>query len=364
MKKISAFCLLLLLLGGCSWQKPKADIKSDIKIGAILSLTGDAAGYGEFARKAINLAAEEINSSGGVKGRNLKIIFEDDSTDSKNAVTAFRKLVDVDKVDGIIGGMWDFTAQPLLPLALDSNITFITPTNFRIDGSFEMNKNTFTMMPDFDKVLSLSESYITKENVKKLGVVRFASDFGQQITKTLKSIMEKQGGEIFDETYNDIGGNDFRTTILKLKDKGVDTVFLDMLDTDLISFLTRSKELNFTPKVISHPIALDLLNNDRVSNELINGITLINWEVQLKQFADNFRARYGIEPAKSADRSYDAVYVLATAIASDNDISTYIERNQFETIDGAFNFTANHTVENIPVKIQVIQDKKLVEYKN
>jgi branched-chain amino acid transport system substrate-binding protein len=340
--------------------------KEKIKIGAILSLTGYAAGYGDYAKKAIELAASEINKNGGINGRKVEVIFEDDHTQAQDAVSAFLKLVNVDKVDGIIGSLWDFTTQPLIPLAKDYKITLITPTNFRIKGSFETNEYSFTMLPSFEKVLKVVEICLKKEGVKKLGVVRFASSFGEEIKNVLSEIMKNYNGtEVIDESYNEIGNNDFRTTILKLKEKRVDAVFIDMVDKDMENFLKRAKELDFRAKIITHVAILDLISNPNIDKNLLEGIVFVNWEVQPEAFSKKFEEFYKIKPAKSADRSYDALYVLFDAISNSKDsVNKYIEKNKFTTVNGTIVFNENHEVENLPVSLQLIKDGKIVDYNN
>ncbi len=347
-------------------EQNKPILNEPIKIGAVLSLSGYAAGYGEYAQKAINLAVKEINDSGGMNNRKVEMVFEDDKTDAKDSVSAFQKLVSVDNVDGVIGGLFDFTAQPLMPLADQNDITFISPINFRIEGSFEPGANTFVMMPEFKKVIEPLRVYIEDQNIKILGTVRFASPMGDEISRILFGIMKERGQkEAIDEKYNEIGGNDFRTTILKLKSKNVDGVFMDMIDSDMNTFLRRAKEAGLNAKMITHPIALDMVNNPQVDRSLIDNLFFVNWEAQPEGFSKRFEKEYGILPAKSADRNYDGLYVLATAIANSSDkhgVNEYIENNTFKTINGEIKFTNQHLVENLPIKLQIIKDGKILDY--
>lgn len=361
---IGIIIIVLVIWGGYSLINTKEPNSSNpIKIGAVLSLTGYASSYGEYSQKAIELAVDEINSIGGIDGRKITVIFEDDKTDAKTAVSAFKKLVNIDKVDGVIGSLWDFTTQPLLPLTLEDDVVLITPTNFMIEDSFELNENSFAMMPSFNKVINSIDDYINNQNINKLATVRFASAFGQEITDTLAVIMKEKGQvDIIDEKYSNIGGNDFRTTILKLKQQNVDAVFLDMFDSDMVNFLQRAKELSFDAKIITYVAVLDLLANPGISRELINDIVFINWEVQPKEFSDKFMSKFGIEPKKSADRSYDAVYVLAEAIAKSTDVSKYIENNSFKTINGNIVFTDEHIIATLPVEINLIKDGEITKY--
>ncbi|NDE68437.1 hypothetical protein EB052_02415, partial [bacterium] len=99
-----------------------------IKIGAVLSLTGAAASFGEMSKYGMDLAASEINSAGGVGGRPVEIVYGDDQTDPKAAVGMYKKLTSIDHVDAIIGSNFDFVTQPIFALASSSDTAVISPS--------------------------------------------------------------------------------------------------------------------------------------------------------------------------------------------------------------------------------------------
>ena len=170
--------------------------------------------------------------------------------------------------------------------------------------------------------------------------------------------------EVIDEKYANLGGNDFSTTVAKLKQAGVDTVFLDMLDSDINNFLLRSKQQGFTPKVISHTLAKDALANPNIETSLFGGVIVLDWEVSGPEFNQRFQEKYGVLPEKSASKSYDAVYVLAEAIANSKDrasVNKYLESHTFTTINGEIKFTPEHAVENTDVEIRYIKDGQLLK---
>lgn len=359
MKKITiALVVIALLVVGIS-VGGNTDSKGSIKIGAVISLTGFAAPWGEYAKNGMELAVKQINDTGGIQGKKVELIIEDDHTEGKDAVSAYNKLVSLNKVQGVIGGVFDFTAQPLIPLAQSNNLAFISGSNFRIKGGFDLNDQSFVMLTDFSKVIRELKSYIQKENIKKLAVVHFKSTFGNEIAKTLDVVMKEAGQTgIVNEEYGQIGDNNFRTTISKLKAQNVEAVFLDMVGNDPINFLVQSKQLGFNPKIISYNGITDSFA-ERADKSLLEGVVILNWEVSSPEFITLYKAAYGIAPTKSADKYFDAVYVLAHSIAHSADnarVASYISKNTFTTPNGSLQFTADHVVENIPVKIQVIKN--------
>ncbi|MDB5259689.1 MAG: Extracellular ligand-binding receptor [Candidatus Taylorbacteria bacterium] len=370
---ISAIVLAALIAGAViALNKPSvspADSGSNasanpIVIGAVISLTGPAASFGEYAKNGMDLAASEINAAGGIDGRQVRIIYEDDQTNPKSAVSAFTKLTSIDNANAVIGGLWDFVAQPMLPLALNSKTTLITPTQFRIEGGFEFNANSFSMLTDFSKVIRGVTSYLKRDDVQKIAVVHFKSTFGTEIAKTIAQVTKEIGkGVIIDEAYTAFDTNDFKTTIAKLKQQHVDTVFLDMVDKDTVNFLMRSKELGFTSKMITYAGSYDGFTADNRS--LLEGITVLNWEASTPAFIARYHARFNADSAKSANRSYDAVYVLAEAIAktgNNADVSSYIESHAFSTANGPITFLPTHQVSTTPVELDTYKNGALIPF--
>ena len=318
------------------YQTPYADSPS-IKIGAAISLTGFASDYGDMAQKAMNLAVEEINAGGS----KVELIVDDDQTDPTAAVSAYRKLVDVDHVDAVIGSIFDFTTQPLLPLALKDKKILVVPAQPTIEGSFEMNAQTFSMMPPFEKIIETLAPNI----VGTPGILRYQSDFGKEIERVLTSIAQDKGLPLLSvQSYEKIGAGDFRTQILKLKQDKVDVLFLDMLTPDVVVFKKQAAELGYTPQVISYSlydaIALDE-NKTRYENDL-----WLDWQDTVSiEFKAKFEDRYGVTPRRGAEASYRAVYVLVDALETADPMKAL-----------AAKFTADHSASNAIVTVYKFAD--------
>lgn len=374
MKKITTGIVIVVLFiaGICINNNRKASISSEpIKIGSVISLTGFAAPWGEYAKNGMELAVKKINDEGGINGRKVVLTIEDDHTDGKDAVTAFNKLTSLNHVQGVVGGVFDFTAQPLIPLALSSKTTFIAPAVFRIEKGLDLNSQSFVLLTDFNKVIRELKTYIQKENIKKLAVVHFQSTFGNEIANTLDSVMKDNGqGGIVNEQYAKIGDNNFRTTIAKLKAQNVEAVFMDMVGNDPVNFLVQSKQLGFTPKFISYNGVTDSFVNEK-DKSLLENVTILNWEVSSPEFIKLYSDTYKAEPAKSANKYFDAIYVMAQGIANSknsdgsqntSDVASYIEKTTFTTPNSVIKFTKDHAVENTPVEIDVIKGGVMMKY--
>ncbi|MEN9524167.1 MAG: leucine-, isoleucine, valine-, threonine-, and alanine-binding protein BraC [Candidatus Parcubacteria bacterium] len=349
--------ILVVVFAGKSDSSPQT-----IKIGSILSETGVAASFGEMSHKGIELAAKELNES-GVNGQKVQIVYEDDQTDPKTAAGLYHKLTGVDHVDAIIGSNFDFVTQPLFSLAKDGDTIVISPSNPRIPGSFDTNKNSFVMMTEFSDIIRVFKTYLSTTTYKQLGIVRFESSFAEQIEKTLNDIQIELGKKpLISETYKQIGNNDFRTQILKLKQSGVDLVFLDMIAIDPYTFVTQAKQLGYNPKIITHVGLQDALSVPDVDPKVFNGVVSVNWNVSTDDFIKRFNDAYGIKPDKSANRAYDAVYILVDALTmikkDKSKLVSTLETVNFTTPNGSFAFNKNHSAVTTQVRLDIVKDGK------
>jgi branched-chain amino acid transport system substrate-binding protein len=337
-----------------------------IKIAAIISETGVAAAFGEMAHKGIALAQKEINAKGGVNGRVVEIVWENDQTDPKVSSGLFQKVTGIDKVDAIIGSNFDFVTQPLFSLAKTNGVVVVSPSNPRIPGAFDTNEYSFVMMTEFSDIIRKFDEYLKQEQYTQLGILRFESSFAEEIQKTLNAMEIERGHKpVIAETYKQIGNNDYKTQILKLKQANVDMVFLDMIGPDPITFVRQAKTLNYAPKVISHIGLQDALSMLDIDPEIFDGTVLINWNYSPDAFVQKFEAEYGMKPDKSADRAYDSVYVLADAISRSKDsaeLRSVLESRTFSTPNGNFKFNQNHAAQSTEVLIQKVEGGKLVEW--
>lgn len=353
----------IAVIHGANTRQAGQSNTAPIRIGILNSLTGVASPWGEFAKKGVELAAKQINANGGMNGRQVELVMEDDHTDAKTAVTAYNKLVSIDRVDGVVGGVFDFSATSVLPLALSNQIAFISPQNFRMPGGLETNAQSFVMMTDFSTVLQQLKAYVAASGAKKLATVHFTSAWGNEVARNMELISKELGhGPAINESYAELGNNDFKTVIAKLKSAGVDAVFLDMFGNDTANFLARAKQQGFTPQIMTYNGAIDGVEN---KDGILNGIIVLNWEIAGPQFQTMFKNEYGIVPQKSAEKWFDAVYAMANGIANSTStagVAPYIASHSVITPNTTVSFTANHTAANIPVEIDIVKNGVLVPW--
>lgn len=347
--------IILAIIGVIIWGiskkqgKEEAVTKEPIKIGAILSLTGDASQLGEYAKNGIESAVKSINDAGGIEGRNIEVSFEDGAN---NSTSTAEKLIRNNGIQGIIGGTSYVTAKNLVSASSTKDITTIYPVNFRISGQFELNNNSFTLLPDLKEAMGELKEYISDKGIKRLAVVHSDSILGKGIASSLDSIMKDNGQKgIVEKEYSNIESGNIKTIVSSLKAQKVDAVFIDMSPANALSFVQEAKKAGLKALFISYNNILGAFANKEDKN-LIEGAVVMKWDFDGYDF---IKGKYG-----------DAVYVLAqgiTGASNASDTASYISQTTFTAPSGTIKFTPNHALESKPISISIIKDGQVTPYK-
>lgn len=223
--------LSLFLIAACAPQQPvqgeeKKELVGTYKIGVMYPLSGDAAAYGIPIQRTTKIAADEINAKGGVNGRKIELIYEDSKCNPKDGNGAAQKLVNIDKVKVIIGGVCSGETLGASPITETNKVILISPSATSPDitkaGDF-----VFRVAPSDAFAGVVASNYAFKDlKAKKAGIISETTDYAQGLRRVFKENFAKLGGEIVaDETYNP-ENTDFRTQVAKVKVANPDVVYL------------------------------------------------------------------------------------------------------------------------------------------
>ena len=163
----------------------EAEKPRPIKIGAVLGLTGPATVWANSVRDGIALAAEEASKD--TTRPQVQLIIEDSKTDPKSSVLAYKKLVDVDNVDVVIGDVWDFITAPLVPLADQGKKLLISPTV--VDASVEARSPYFFTLGGQIKLArkAIDQFFETHPEVHTAGIIYWNDPWGRTYLEEWKS---------------------------------------------------------------------------------------------------------------------------------------------------------------------------------
>lgn len=230
-KTVLWLVVLVLLVGGFILYGSKKDggeeaaPKEPIKIGVMGPFTGDAAIYGEPLRNVYFLAAEEINAGGGINGSNIEFIVEDSKCNGKDATNAVQKLINVDKVQVILGGFCSSESIAAVPVAEAAKVALFSPGSSSPDLT-GISPYFFRNYPsDASQGKILAEVAYSK-GWRTVAMLQEQTDYALGVYKTFSATFEGLGGKLVKEETPS-SNIDFRSQLTKLKAANPDALFID-----------------------------------------------------------------------------------------------------------------------------------------
>ena len=332
-----------------------------IKIGAIFSITGPASFLGEPERNTVKLLEEQINAAGGINGKKIEVITEDDQGDETKALLAANKLIKNEKVVAIIGPSRSGTTLaiiqavekekvPLLSCAAAEEI--VTP----------VKKWVFkTPQKDSDCVVRIFE-HLKSKNITKIAIITATEGFGKAGRDQLQKIAPKMGITIAgDETYGP-ADTDMTAQLTRIKGTGAEAVINWSIVPGQSIVPKNMKQLGMTiPLYQSHGFGnIKYVQSAGESAEGIifpAGALLVVDElpdsnprkVLLKKYKTDYEAKFNQPVSTFGGHAYDALTIIAEAIKHGGATRTKIRESienikNFPGTAGLFNYSADdHT---------------------
>ncbi|MBQ6056757.1 MAG: ABC transporter substrate-binding protein [Treponema sp.] len=325
-----------LLVLGCSGKSEDV-----IKVGSIGPLSGPVAVYGVECKNGIELAVEEINAAGGVNGKMLKIVAEDDEGNPEKSVSAYKKLTTKDGIKLVIGSLTSGCTQAITQLAQAQKVLQIAPaaTAPAITDAGNFIFRTCFIDP-FQGTVGGKFSYETLGSRKAAVLYDIGNDYSVGLTDNFVATFEALGGKIVAKESYATGDKDFNAQLTKIKNANPDVVYLpDYYGTvALIAKQLRAQGIN-TPIVGAD--GWDGMNNDNAGDEVLNGFYSNHYatdstEGAVQKFVEAFQAKYNKVPNAFAALGYDSVYMLKDAIAAAGSADSEAVRDALEKTDGDY----------------------------
>ncbi len=293
-----------------------AQSREPVKIGVIIGLTGSAAVAGNDSYKAIQLAAEEVNQAGGVLGRPITLIAEDDEGRPKSGVEAANKLADVDNVAACIGAYQSSIALPVGRLLNDKGVVWVTDAT---------TNDLKTVGPYCFDTAGIAEQAVAlvdfvksdKPDAKKLTGIFENNPIGQDRQKVSEKRAKELGLEWLPALLYTPGAADFRTELQGVVGLNADAILTDIYDNDAPIIQRQLVELgmgDFSKVYSYNPGAYGTLEPNLT--EGIKGLNYITGGIRAAAFNKKFQEKYGhiYTDAWGGPPFYDALWIVATAI--------------------------------------------------
>jgi branched-chain amino acid transport system substrate-binding protein len=309
-----AAVLAAALLGAACGEKSTAP--TEYRIGAVLSLTGRGATYGEEARNGMQLAVDQLNA-GPFKRAPLRLLVADSGSSAKQALAAFHQLIDADHVFVATGFLLSDEALACAPLANQRKVVLLSP--FAASNDI---KNAGDYVFRNRESASRQAEAIARAAVERFGRKRLAVLY----SNAANGISYRDG---FDDTVLRLkvpiptavsfqeGKADYRPEIEKLRAAAPDAVYLAGLDKELGLILKQAKAAGFAPQFFASAAAISprllAIAGDGAEGLVCGSAPFdpASTEPHVREFVTAYRERYGSLPGFLAANAYDAIEIVA-----------------------------------------------------
>ena len=294
-------------------------------IGALDPLTGVGESYGVPLSQSKLLAVEEINAAGGINGRMLKLVVEDSKCTANDAITAYRRLTEVEGVRIILGGTCSSETLGVAPLAEKDRVIILSPAStspditFAGDYIFRTAINSMQVGTDIGNTLWV-------DGVRRLATITESTDYAEGVRRTAVAQFEKLGGSLAAEEAYSSEVIDFRSPLAKLFGETPDALLLSAQgEASGGTIVKQARELGYEGPIYSEVVTTGT-GALSISGDAATGLKAIVPNPDLttsigRELLANYKARYDV-PAPwpwFQGSAYDGVYIAAECLKITND---------------------------------------------
>jgi len=375
-KKIIVLLSVIMIVGliatGCAGSKTSTDT-NEVVVAVTAPFTGDYAQYGNAFKTATELKQKEINETGGINGKTLKLEFYDDKNDAKEASNIAQRLVDDKSVLGVIGNFSSSASLAAASVYESGGLVQFSPTASHTDFTKQGNYMFRNINTQAIEAPMAADMVVNEMNKEKIAVIYINNDWGITAKDHFIEAATDIGGTIVaEESF--IGGQtqDFTSILTKINGTNPDVIFIAAFYSETGMIAQQLQQLGY-----DYPLAgLSALYNEeliKLAGDTVEGLYLTTnffpseSDTIVTDFLNDYKEAYGQEPDQFAAVAYDTLGMLAKAIevAGEDRVAIRDELakiSDYEGVTGNTTFNENRDVIKT-MRILQIQDGKFKLFK-
>ncbi len=329
MRKSWTLCVIALcslVIFGCPPKTETAGTAApaattgEILVGEYGSLTGSEATFGQSTHNAVMLAVDEINAGGGVDGRRIRVLTEDDQSKAEEAANAVTKLISQNNVVAVLGEVASSNSLAAGPICQSNRVPMITPssTNPRVT---EVGDYIFRMCFIDPYQGEAMANYLTRDlGVKKAAIlIDVKSDYSTGLAQFFERTFTANGGKVVGKQSYAKGDSDFRSQLTAIKATNPEVIFVPGYYNDIGQIAIQARDLGMKQPLAGgdgweSPKLIEIGGKALEGSFYSNHYHVDDPTPSVRDFVRKYEERYGARPDALAARGYDAARVLADAI--------------------------------------------------
>ncbi len=359
-KSIIFFVIALLLLAACAQvEKPT----EKVKVGVILPLTGAQGNYGEGVTKGIELALKEVS--------NIDVIYEDEQSDTRVAVTAFNKLTDVDGVKIIVGPVLSGSMLAVGPLAEQKKVIILGPTAVANKIS-DAGDYTFRIRETATGHGKTTAEYAIAKGWKKAAMLNANAEGTLAYASPFATRYQELGGTLLAQELYDKDSGDARTQLSKVIDSKPEVIYTSGFAKDIGMNMKIAREMGYTGPFLTTPAMEDKAFLTAAQGAGEGAIYTSGFNPGTRQ-AQEFKQKYATaynDPNFSwfIANAYDALKLISKIVEQCHEDTDCIKQQLYATqnyngASGTFSFDSKGDVDR-PLILMQVKDGGFVPLEN
>ena len=292
----------------------------EIVVGEFGSLTGTTATFGQSTHHGVMLATEQLNAAGGVLGKKVRIIVEDDQSKPEEAATAVTKLISQDRVVAILGEVASSRSLAAAPIAQQNRIPMISPSSTNPQVTAVGDYIFRVCFIDPFQGLVMAKFAANSLKIKKVAILYdVKNDYSVGLRNVFSEKFKELGGQIAGEQSYSEGDSDFRAQLTQLKGLGPEAIYVPGYYTEVATIARQSRDLGLKAPLLGGD-GWDSPKLFEIGGAAIEGAYMSNHNSMedpnpaIQKFVADYKAKHGGVPDALAALGYDAANVLFDAM--------------------------------------------------
>ncbi len=342
-------------------KEVSGSVSEEILVGLQFPLSGNEAKMGEDMQNAAKMAVEEINGAGGIDGKKLALVAQDDACDPQTATAAANKLVS-QNVTAVVGGYCSGATIPVVGVYHSNGIPMVvTAANSQKIADQKFQEIFMINGTTVHQGKAAMDYMMNKKGAKKIAIIHDNSGFAKDLAEITKKEITDNGGEVvvFDAVNPD--ETDFSSLVSKLKQAKPDATYWTAYYKAGGLFIKQFKQQGVSGIVgvgdgANDKTLIDIIGKDAAEGTFITMTPSAEFLPEGKAFVDAYKAKFNAEPGPYSALQYDGIKVLADAIkrAGSTDKAKIVEalkQTDFKALTSQVSFAEDHTLKNTNFRI-------------
>jgi len=354
------FTLVILLVIGLIFSGCKKQA-TEIVIGGVGPVSGEAATFGQSTKEGCELAVEEWNAAGGLLGKNIKLIYQDDKGDPTEAATVWTKLITQDKVVAIVGTVMSKCSLAGAPISQQYKVPMISPTSTNPKVT-EVGDYIFRacFIDPFQGTVGAKFAYENLNARKAACIFDVGNDYTKGLAEFFRDKFTELGGTIVAFEAHPTGTTDFKAQLTKIIAAKPDVIYISDYYNDVGLIAKQARELGFNGPLVGgdgwdSPDLVKIGGTAVENGYFTNHFSKDDPRPIVQEFVKKYQAKFNKVPDALAALAYDAMQIMLDAIkrAGSTDpekIKKALTETNINVVSGLITFDKNRN----PIKSAVI----------